>query len=367
MSTQTPIADSKPASIAFPVAEFFSGVGLVLSLELRQRVRGTAWYVLLGIFVVLVAIVTGVLTFSLAGLSNDNSFDAGGIIYSVIIYFVLLLGTLVAPALSGTAINGDRDAGTLATTQVTLITTWQLVLGKFFAAWITALAFLVASLPFIVFSSFIGGLDPVIVLVSAVVLAFELGVVAAIGVGLSGVVTRSLFSIVLSYLLVALLSVGTLIVFALGGLALQTDQTSSYTTASEYTDQGVPINCTEPVEYTSRVPRFDLFWGVLVANPYVLLADSVPTTFDSNGNAVDLFGQIKTGVRSAQISPGTTVVDECAPNYSYPTAEETINSTVPGWFVGVLIHLALAVGALFWAHARTDTPAGRLPRGSRVA
>ena len=65
--------------------------------------------------------------------------DGGGGVFSTIVFFVLLLGTLVSPALSGNAINGERDAGTLATTQVTLISTAQLVVGKWVAAWLTAL------------------------------------------------------------------------------------------------------------------------------------------------------------------------------------------------------------------------------------
>lgn len=348
------------------MAAFFSGVGIILSLELRQRVRGTAWYVLLGIFVLLIGGVTFLLAIAFQGFGAG---DAGGTVYSTIIYFVLLLGTLVAPALSGNAINGDRDAGTLATTQITLITTWQLVLGKFFAAWITALAFLVVALPFIMFSALLGGLSPLTVLVSALVLGFELGVVAAVGVGLSGIITRPLFSIVATYLLVAALSLGTLITFALGGLSIQTERTTTSNYGIDYSSSGEVLTCSESTSYTNKVPRFDLFWGVLVANPYVLLADAVPTTYGKYGNPDDLFGYIKYGVRSAQVPMVDTVTDECSdsPNARSKTAEETINSTVPGWFVGVLIHLALAGGALYWAKRRTDTPAGRLPKGSRVA
>ena len=349
---------------------FYSGVGVVLSLELRQRVRGVAWYVLLGVFVVLIAIVTTLLTVALNGFGmSTTERGVGAGIYSTIIYFVLLLGTLVVPALSGNAINGDRDAGTLATTQITLITTWQLVLGKFLAAWITALAFLVAALPFIVFSALVGGLSPVTVLVSAAVLAVELGVVAAIGVGLSGILTRSLFSIVLTYLVVAALSIGTLITFALGGITVQTERTTTVISGVEYDSDGRTLECGEPMVTPQTVPRFDLFWGVLVANPYVLLADAVPTTYN-NGYPDDLFGYIKFATRSAQITPQDSVYNECDPNASNtasPTAEETIDSTIPGWFVGLFIHLLLAGGALYWAWARTDTPAGRLPKGSRVA
>ena len=88
-----------------------------------------------------------------------------------------------------------------------------------------------------------------------------------------------------------------------------------------------------------------------------------------HGDPEDLFGWVKAGVRSAQVPIEDSVYDACSdlPDESNKTAEEIVASTVPGWFVGMLIHLALAGGALFWAKRRTDTPAGRLPRGSRVA
>ncbi|MEY2847356.1 MAG: hypothetical protein RI885_21 [Actinomycetota bacterium] len=348
--------------------DFFSGVGVIFMLELRQRVRGVAWYVLLGVFVGLIAIVTVLLTVSLGAFGGD----AGGGTFSTIIYFVLLLGTLVAPALSGNAINGDREAGTLATTQVTLVTTGELVVGKFLAAWVTALAFLVSAVPFLAFSSFMGGLSIGSMIVSIAVLAFELGVVAAVGVGLSGIIVRPLFSIVVSYLVVAALSVGSLIAFTLGGIAVQSEVTATTIAGATYDDQtGEPTSCSAPQVNTYPVPRFDYFWGVLVANPYVLLADAVPTEYDSQGNAQDLFGFIKVGVRSAQIPPElTTSFDECdSATYEddFPSARETIESTVPGWFVGVIIHLALAIAALVGAWARTRTPAARLSRGSRIA
>jgi ABC-2 type transport system permease protein len=355
------------------VNAFISGIRVILSLELRQRVRGTAWYVLLGIFVALVAIVTILLSIALTGFGSMGAGDAGGSIYSSIIYFVLLLGTLVAPALSGNAINGDRDAGTLATTQVTLVTTGQIVLGKFLAAWITALAFLAASVPFLIYAWFVGGLSVGSIVVSIVMLALELGIVAAIGVGLSGIITRPLMSIVATYLVVAALSIGTLIAFGLGGLAVQStvESTSSYPVT--YTDDGRPLTCSSPQTSTYQVPRFDYFWGILVANPYVVLADAVPTTYDNRGNALDLFGVIKQGVRSAQVSPDLNPTsDECVVGIMQeypegPSAQETIESTVPGWFVGLAIQLALGTGALLGAWARTRTPAGVLPKGSRIA
>ncbi|EAR25840.1 hypothetical protein A20C1_08168 [marine actinobacterium PHSC20C1] len=353
------------------MSAFFSGVGVIFALELRQRVRSISWYILLAVFVGLILIVTVLLSFAYYGFGAAD--DGGGGIYSTIIYFVLLLGTLVAPALSGNAINGDRDAGTLATTQVTLITTGQLIFGKFLAAWVTALAFLAAAVPFLIYATVVGRLGIGTILVSTLVLALELGMVAAVGVGLSGLMSRPLFSIVASYLIVAGLSVGTLIAFGLGGLAVQTPVTNTYSYGQEYGPDGAAITCSAPVTSEYSAPRFDLFWGALVANPYVILADAVPTAYDQYDQPTDLFGFIKLSVRMAQQAPETaTVFDECAPgNVSTyddgPTARETIESTTPGWAVGLGIQLLLAGGLLVGAHSRTKTPVAKLSRGSRIA
>lgn len=358
---------------------FWGGLWLIVTLELRQRVRGVAWYVLLAVFFVIVGLVTVLLWFA------TNALEAGGGgMFSTIIFFVLLLGSLVSPALSGNAINGDRDSGVLATTQVTLITSWQIVLGKFVAAWLTALAFLAAALPFLIFAVVLGQVSLATIAMSTLVLAIELGVIAAIGVGLSGIQVRPLFSIVTTYLVIAALSVGTLIAFGLAGLATQSPATS---TSSDFDWNNPPSDevngewsCTAPVTSEYSMPRFDLYWAVLAANPYVVLADASPGMFDEYGNPRDLFGCIAVGVRGAQQTPELhSVYDACAngaaPGEYYigqngrsdQTAREIYDSAVPSWFVGLAVHVLLAAGALFWAYKRTDTPAKRLPTGSRVA
>ncbi|WP_345764198.1 ABC transporter permease [Diaminobutyricibacter sp. McL0608] len=359
---------------------FLPGLWLIVGLELRQRVRGAAWYVLIGIFAVVLLAVTGLFTWFTV---STPGADSGGPLYSVIMYIVLLLSTLMTPALSGSAINGDRDTGTLATTQVTLITTGQLVVGKFLAAWVSALAFLVVSLPFIIVAVTLGGLSPVTIVTSALILVAELGVFAAIGVGLSGLLSRPLFSVVVSYLTIAALCAGSLISFGLLTLVTRSDVTVTQTNVSASsgdpsTTDPSQIQCDPPTTYTYPVPRYDYYWWMLASNPYVVVADATPGSFTSAGSPADLFSIIATGVRSAQHAPPLTVVDDyCAQvkaeangnhdTTSGPTSKEVYDSSVPSWFVGLGIHILLAAGLLAGAWARTRTPARRLSKGSRIA
>ncbi len=363
---------------------FFTGAGTIFALEMRQRLRGVAWYVLLGVFFALLLVVTIVSTVIISASGPDTATRTaiGGPLYSLVIYFVLLLGTLVAPAMSGNAINGDRDAGTLATTQVTLVTTGQIVFGKFLAAWATTLGFLAVSVPFLVFAAIAGRLQAGTIVVSLLVLAAELGIVAAIGVGLSGLIPRPLFSVVVTYLAVAALSIGTLIAFSLGGLVTQSPTTNYYWDNVHTKTQ----TCTGLETDHTTVPRFDYVWGILAVNPYVVLADAVPASFNSDGQPNDLFGQLKVGERSAQLSPlsdsalSDTALSDNTPasackeslaedSYDSPdtTARDTLAKTTPSWAVGLGIQLLLAALALWGGWQRTRTPAGRLPKGSRVA
>lgn len=211
-------------------------IGTLIRLELTQRVRSVAWYVLLGVFFVLILIVT-VLAFASFGYNPDS----GAGVFSAVVFFVLLLAVLVSPTLSGNAINGDRDAATLAPVQVTLATTGEILFAKFLAAWITGLAFVAVSVPFLITATFAGGVTPAMVVISLVILIVEIGVIAAIGVGLSGILGKPLFSVAVTYLVVAALVVGTVITFGLVGSSVRTEVTNSYRPIIEVEQDGTAI------------------------------------------------------------------------------------------------------------------------------
>ena len=184
---------------------------------------------------------------------------------------------------------------------------------------------------------------------------------------------------------------GTLVGFGLIGSAIASEGVS-HTRQAAYDQQGNPectdgssncygdvdkMVCEDWVTTTYRVPRFDYVWWMLSANPFVILGDATPTRFDSSGNPDDMFGWLKTSVRSAQIPPELEQTwDECDPaNYQNPysgssdyrTPEQIISETVPSWSVGLGVQLALTALLLWWAWARTRTPARTLPPGTRIA
>lgn len=335
-------------------------IATVARLELTQRLRSVGWYVMLGVFALLLMGIT-----ALSFLVFSPLEDSGAGVYSIVVNFVLLLVVLVSPALSGNAINGDRDAATLAPVQVTMASTGDIMLGKLLAAIATGGAFLLVALPFLLISMIGGGISPGMLVVSILILAAEIIVVAALGVGLSGLLARPLFSVAATYLVVAALVVGTLIAFGLGGAAFRTETTIHFRPWDEATGE---LICDEWDTETYDTPRYDRVWGILAANPFVVLADATPVEFDADGYPVDLFGQIKSGVRGAQHLPNQQSYDDCAPTeQTWPTPEEVVEDSVPSWFVGLGIQVVIAGSLFAGAWARTRTPARRLPPGTRIA
>lgn len=380
------------------LGRYLEGVRAVVGMELCQRMRSRGWYIMLVIWFGLIWLVTALTWISWKAQEQSRlswdpgtvSAGPGALIFEIVIAFVLLFGLLVAPAFSANAISGDRSAGTLAIMQVTLLRSGQLLWGKFLASWIVALAFLVVSAPFLIYGIAQGGLGFGYIFIVLLMLGVELGVACALGVGLSALVNRPLFSIVVTYLVVAALTFGTLIAFGLGAsVSNGTVQVNSvyyknvyyqnmggapgqdpemYPPApapGEITDENAEYICFGPVRSQPAVRTERVAW-MLAMNPFVVVADAIPYP---NGKSQEqplfpsgIFGTISQSARFAQAGPDVTnpCVDGKVPASSF-------DHQVPLWPLGLGLQLVLAAGILALGWRALRTPAGRLPKGTRIA
>ena len=340
---------------------FAGGVRSVFSLEMKQRLRSRSWYVLLTVWFVVIGLVA-MLTALNAGTEQGRQ---GPVLFELMVGFVLFFGLLLAPALSANGVNGDRAAGTLAILQVTLLRPGQILAGKWLAAWVASLGFLVASVPFLLWALALGGVRPLSALVAVLMLAVELGIVCAVGVGVSALAARPLFSIVVTYMLVALLGLGTVIAFGLSATLTQGTVKASpirYPQSATYDPED--YECVGEVQEMPALHTERVAW-ILSANPFVIVADAMPVESGEPGATGGVMEGISILVRQAQAGPEHGM--PCVNGEKKPGVIPASLAVTPIWPLGLGIQLALAVLLLFLGRRRLVTPVRNLSAGTRIA
>jgi len=388
----------------------------VARLELLQRRRTSRWPIVLGAWFLVIALVT----FASWRAVREASFAPGPSLYDVTTFFVLMLGMLVVPSLTATTVNGDREQGVLATMQTTLVTSWELVLGKLLASWIVSVCFLATALPFLGWAWAAGGLGIGRILLSLLVLVLVMAVVAAVGLMFSTLTARPVASAVLTYLSLATLVFGTLIAFLLGSVLLTERATvrvngvpESFWSAEVQppvepeaplpgaTPSAAPegmyreptrADC-EVFTRTTDIARTDRLWPLLAMNPFVVVADAAPSRLADNGTFNGGFTPmrwISDGSRDAKAGPGDLgeVQDECSylpetaggvPDSSeLPESLESRDSEREAqdrarrndnavWPWGLAFLVALGLASVVVSERRVRTPVRNLPSGTRIA
>ena len=361
----------------------WSGIRTVAVLELRQRIRSTRWVAVLGVWTAILAVLTVLIrwairrTFAGSTQTTDGAVDAaaalpaadvaaGRVTFGIIVFLVLSLAGLVAPALSATSINGDRQAGVLATLQTTLLTPAQIVVGKLLAAWVTALALLAAGLPFLVWVYLDGGTPLGRLLVTLGVLALTLLVVCAVGLGWSGITSRTSSSAVLTYLTVALLGPGLPLLFLLSvPLVTESERVQVRTQTDFSVSITDPSQCTVLTEVRS-LTHTERSWWLLAASPYVVVADASPKPTTRPGTD-DPLAIIRDGVRDARLGPAVPVEECFYDDVQDRERQRQRDALGVTWPSGLAALLALGTAFTAIAVRRLRTPTRTLPAGTRVA
>ena len=377
------------------------GIKTIAALELRQRLRTSRWPVVLGIWVLLIAGVSGLSYWA----TNDPDLRSGSAMYDIVVFFVLGLSMLIVPSLTATSVNGDREHGVLATLQTTLLTPWDIALGKLLSAWVVALAFLATALPFLAWAWFEGGVSGGRIALSLLVLVLVLAVVCAIGLMFSTLTARTVSSAVLTYLTMGALVFGTTIGFGLS-VFLVTDEEQqqvygipenwweTHQPAFDPSDPNLTPEQIEEIQKTQLQPtradcttftrkasvaHTERIWWMLPLNPFVVVADAAPSQ-PAKDNGIYSSGftpmrWISAGARAARNGP-SDVHDECSGYLINETPQGSDDGgdplsdaldSAPVWPYGLAFLLVAGAGATALAGSRLRTPVRRLPNGTRIA
>lgn len=371
-----------PADGRQPFSSWITGLWLVVGLELKQRIRSTKWKAALLTVAILIAIVTGLIV--LAGrVSTGDGGSEGDWVFGLVVFFVLFLGLIISPTLSATAINGDAKEGTLAPLQATGLGAAQIVVGKLLAAWAASLSFVVVAIPFLVFAYVNSDANAWAMVTVVLVLAVELLVVCALGLGWSALTPRTAASAVLTYVTVAVLTVVLPVMFGLLAATFTKEvEVRSAWREYVYTETGSAIPsdavkdehgdyyvCREQT-YTTTIPRTELTWWMLAVNPYVIVADSAPLPPRGEETYWDggMLGSIKQGVRELRLGL-TASYDDCTPGETQEEADrrQRLEALSPVWPWGIAVQSVLAIASVWVAIRRVRVPYGKLTSGTRVA
>ncbi|WP_242903006.1 ABC transporter permease [Actinomadura terrae] len=332
------------------------GAALVARQEIRTRLRTGRWRVLLAVWF---AVVNGLaLLFRLALEADSTSrYGSPGVpMFGGVLLAVLVLTLLITPALSAQSINGDRERGTLATLQVTPLAPGDIAFGKLAASWGTGLVVLALTLPSLLWPVVEGAIGPLRAVTVLLVTALLIGVVCAVSQGWSALLARSITSVLMSYLTVFALIVGTPLLFTIA----------------------VPFTTERQASGYDR-DRTDRVWWLLAPNPVVILADAAPSlpkrrvvivdgsagysgTYDDDSRAYyesppnDPLGTISRGVRKLRTDDG-----------HYRPYRSRRSDGPPVWPFGLAFDLILGAGAVWISASRLRTPLYRVPKGVRIA
>ncbi|GAB16581.1 hypothetical protein GOEFS_006_00340 [Gordonia effusa NBRC 100432] len=369
---------------------WFQIIGVIVGLELRQRLRTTRWRITLCVLFAFISL--GVLgSLYLAVNPFDTTYRSWTVnFYAILVTILMFVGIILAPTLAATSINGDRKDATLAVVQVTSITNWQLALGKLLANWLASLVVVLVASPYLVWAIITSpyGVGPAIG--GVVILALLFLCYGGIGLGLSSLTSRPAGSAVLTQATVFFLILG---LPALFGLLYQSTAQRHDVVRPEFTypndDYNARAVCTEAIKST-EFNHTERTWWLLLPNPFTITADALaphdgtqardPYRIDTNGRSVAV--DLSRMVSEARTSPYIADKHCDDPDYfwvsndearlrpdSYQAREARHETSRVGdsWYLGLLVNIAIGGVGLLIAARRLRVPAQKLGRGVRIA
>ena len=263
------------------------GISAILVKELRGRMRGRRAFVIVTIYLIVLAVIGWMLqrmneeAFNLSncvgcGTVSFASATVGRGIFIGLLMLQTLIVAVLAPASTSVAISGERERQTLDLLAVTPISSLAIVLGKLVSALAWVFVLVLASIPITALVFVFGGVAPDdIVRGYAILLATAVGL-GSIGLFFSALLRRTGASTGITYVVMLLLVIGSIFVWDF--LALTAPRNS--------------IGATTPP------PR-----ALLFLNPFIAESDVACGTEGGYGDWCNLIGTVNGSNRSFTTLP----------------------------------------------------------------
>ena len=372
--------------MAARMSSWWSVVGVLIGLELRQRLRTTRWRITLAVtFTVISLAVFGSMYLALSVDEADANYDGWARnLYAVVLGVELFLGVVLAPTLTATSINGDRKDATLAVVQATPISHWQLAVGKLLGSWVSCLALVAVASPYLVWGIVAAPYGVGISVLGVIVLCLIFLCYCGIGLGYSALTARPAGSAVLTQATVFFLVLGLPALFGLLYTTTAEDHDvvgAQYTYADDATFDSVPdcrdVPMVRSFDHTERI------WWLLAPNPFLILPDVVAGSEESSilpyssstPSVARPVAEVLSTARTGPYITGDTCGEQSAPYRSDVASDSSFERRVrfetarvgDSWYLGLAVNVLLGALGLTVAARRLRVPARTLPRGVRIA
>ncbi|MCC6617590.1 MAG: ABC transporter permease subunit [Chloroflexi bacterium] len=330
------------------VREFIGAVATIMVKELRSRMRGRRAFILLTIYLGLLALIAyGVYLISAPatsagfGMSANASAMVGSAIFMVLSIFQLILICFIAPAATAGQVSLEREKQTLDLLISTPMRPGAIVVGKLAAALAYVVLMIVAAIPITAIVLMYGGATVMdIVHQQVVLLAVAVGL-GAVGLFYSALLKRTQAATVLTYITVLAMTLGTTAVFVF------------WMVFANQSSGGFDVG-----------PRKTAPEALLYVNPGVAMLDVISATESTSFGGIS---SMLAGLRGESVTLGGNgmMCDEsgrCQPidNLGNPIDPDTIGPMLgPGyWWSRISITLVIVAVILTVASMRLIVPPG---------
>lgn len=185
----------------------------VLRREAVTSLRGWKNFAILTLYLGITALGAGLVVYFSVFASWNYSFDPQSmmILYIVLSAVQMALITLAVPALTAGSISGERERQTLDLLLVTKMSPFAIVTGKLMASLAFILLLIVSTLPVLSLVFFFGGIKVTSMLLMVGFMLMTALMLGSISVFFSCVFKRTVISVMLVYLIMGVLCLGTIL------------------------------------------------------------------------------------------------------------------------------------------------------------
>jgi ABC-2 type transport system permease protein len=177
----------------------------VVLKELRGRMRGRQAFILLTVYLGLIAFFIVVIYNTIFGATRAVSWDpssrqmAGKVIFGTVVLLELLLLSFIAPGLTAGAITSERERQTFDLLRTTLLSARAFVLGKLGSAFSYLFLLILTALPIQSLAFILGGVGMAEMIVSGLMLVVTALFFCTLGIFFSSFMKRTLSATISSY------------------------------------------------------------------------------------------------------------------------------------------------------------------------